>query len=154
MPDVRAADVFRACCGSSRWVNGMVGRRPFSSIEAMLDASDKEWQSTDQSDWHEAFAHHPRIGDRTASGWAGGEQAGVLSAEESLQDKVAAANREYENHFGHIYIVCASGRTAEEMVADARARMNNDPSTELRIAASEQHKITQLRLRKLLGEDT
>ncbi len=153
MPDVRAADVFRACCGSSRWVNGMVGRRPFKSLDAILIASGEEWQSTNESDWHEAFGHHPRIGDRTASGWAGGEQARVLSAEESLQEKLAAVNQEYEDHFGHIYIVCASGRTAHEMLADARARMNNDPSTELRIAAAEQHKITQLRLQKLLGED-
>ncbi len=131
----------------------MVNRRPFNSLDAILKASDEEWQSTNERDWHEAFAHHPRIGDRTASGWAGGEQAGVLSAEESLQEAIAAVNQEYEDYFGHIYIVYASGRTAEEMVADARARMNNDPSTELRIAAAEQHKITQLRLRKLLGEN-
>ncbi|MDQ3083090.1 MAG: 2-oxo-4-hydroxy-4-carboxy-5-ureidoimidazoline decarboxylase, partial [Gemmatimonadota bacterium] len=140
MPDVRAAGVFRACCGSSHWVNGMVRRRPFSSVEAMLNASDEEWQSTSQADWHEAFAHHPRIGDRTVSGWAGGEQARALSAEESLQEELAKVNQEYENHFGHMYIVCASGRTAEEMLIDARARINNDPATELRIAAAEQHK--------------
>lgn len=129
----------------------MVARRPFESTEAIIDAADHEWHATTEPDWREAFAHHPRIGDRRATGWAGGEQARALSAEESVQDQLAAANQEYEDRFGHIYIVCASGRTAEEMLADARARIDNDPATELRIAAAEQHQITQLRLRKLLG---
>lgn len=153
MPDVRAADVFRSCCGSSRWVTGMVKRRPFKSVDAIVSASDDEWELTTRTDWHEAFSYHPRIGDRLASGWAGGEQARALNAEESVQDELAAVNQEYEAHFGHIYIVCASGKTAEEMLADARARLKNDPEAELLIAAGEQHKITQLRLRRLLGED-
>lgn len=152
MPEIRAADVFRACCGSAAWVREMVSRRPFRSLEEMLAASDKAWSRTNENDWYEAFAHHPRIGDRLATGWAGGEQSRVLDAAEVEQEALAEVNRAYEERFGRIYIVCASGRTAAEMLADARGRMKNDSATELRVAAAEQHRITQLRLRKLLGE--
>ncbi len=152
MPEIRAADVFRACCGSSAWVREMVSSRPYRTLVEMLAASDEAWSRTNENDWHEAFAQHPRIGDRFATGWAGGEQAGVLSAAEAEQAELADVNRSYEERFGHIYIVCASGRTATDMLEDARERMKNDPETELRVAAAEQHKITQLRLRNVLGE--
>jgi len=152
MPEIRAADVFRACCGSQAWVRQMVGGRPYRSLDEMLAASSDAWRRTNENDWHEAFSHHPRIGDRLATGWAGREQSSVLSAAESEQAKLGDVNRAYEERFGHIYIVCASGMTAAETLVDASERMKNDPATELRIAAAEQHKITQLRLRKLLGE--
>jgi len=152
LPEIRAADVFGACCGSKVWVSEMVSRRPYGSLDEMLAASDKAWSRTNENDWHEAFAHHPRIGDRLATGWPGGEQSRVLDAAEGEQEALAEVNRAYEERFGHIYIVCASGRKAAEMLADARGRIKNDSATELRVAAAEQHKITQLRLRKLLGE--
>lgn len=152
LPDDALSDVLRRCCGSSTWIDGMVARRPFASLTDLLAASDAAWSTTSEGDWHEAFAHHPRIGDTRAKGWAEGEQSRVRDAGSTVQNELVQANRDYEARFGHIYIVCATGKTAGEMLADARARMNNDPETELRVAAAEQHKITQLRLRKLLGE--
>ena len=149
-----AGGVLRDCCGSSVWVQAMVERRPFSSLNDALSASDDAWAATGEKDWLEAFAHHPRIGDTRAKGWAAGEQAHARDAKATVQEELARVNSDYEARFGHIYIVCATGRTAEEMLQIARARMNNDPATELAVAAAEQHKITQLRLRKLLGETT
>ena len=121
-----------------------------------MEAADRAWSTTGPDDWHEAFAHHPRIGEKKsaaeqnaqASEWSSEEQAGAAGASAEL----AQMNRAYEDRFGHIYIVCASGRTADELLAIARKRMNNDPETELRVAAAEQHMITRLRLEKLLGE--
>ena len=130
----------------------MLTHRPFNSLDQMLDASDKAWSKTDQQDWLEAFAHHPRIGDRRVSGWAGAEQSMALSASATIQERLAEANRKYEDRFGRIYIVCATGRSAEEMLSDVTARMQNDDASELRISANEQNKITRIRIRKLLGE--
>lgn len=140
----------------------MVRGRPFKSIEDLLERSDATWRSTEAADWHEAFAHHPRIGERRSEAtqsalareWSGGEQTGMQQARSTVQDELADVNRAYEERFGHIYIVCATGRTAGEMLTVAKERMRHDPATELRVAAEEQRKITQLRLRKLLGETT
>ena len=152
LPDPSLGDVLRRCCGSSTWISAMIARKPFASLTDLLAGSDAAWSVTSESDWHEAFAHHPRIGDTRTKGWAEGEQSQVRNEAADVQDELMQANRDYEARFGHIYIVCATGKSAGEMLADARARMDNDPETELRIAAAEQHKITQLRLRKLLGE--
>ena len=154
----RAVEVFRACCGASRWVGAMVSRRPFFSRDAVLQAADDEWNSASESDWLEAFSHHPRIGESaaaaggvaTARGWSASEQAGVSSAPEETRIGLARLNHEYEQRFGFIYIVCATGRSAAELLDLARSRMQNDRDTELRIAAEEQRKITRLRLEKLL----
>jgi OHCU decarboxylase len=102
-------------------------------------------------DWREAFAAHPRIGERSASTWARQEQSGTASASRESLDALAAANREYEERFGHIYIVCATGRSVDEMLAIARQRLENTPQDELKLAAEEQMKITKLRLMKLVG---
>lgn len=160
LPAERAAELLRACCGASRWVEAMVARRPFGSLGAVLAAADDVWWSLVPDDWGEAFAHHPRIGERhgaveqsaRASGWSAGEQAGVAGVAALVHEQLAAANREYEERFGRIYIVCAAGKSAEEMLALARTRLENDPATELRVAADEQRKITGLRLAKLLAE--
>lgn len=137
----------------------MVGRRPFGSLEEMLLVADEEWASTDENDWQEAFSHHPRIGERKsasaqsaeASAWSAGEQAGMSSASDRIRSELAEINREYESRFGHVYIVCATSRTGEELLAMAKQRMRNDPESELAIAAGEQRQITRLRLQKLLG---
>ena len=147
-PD-RAAEALRACCGASRWVSAMVARRPFTSVDDVFAAADSEWKRMGPDDWHEAFSHHPRIGER-AAGWAAGEQASVATAGSTVQEQLGDVNRAYEQKFGHIYIVCATGKSADELLSIARARLSNPPSAELRIAADEQRKITQLRLRKLL----
>lgn len=156
----QAAEVLKSCCGSSRWVNEMVRRRPFGSVADVLASADEAWDSTRDEDWHEAFSHHPRIGDRQpaatqssrAADWSAGEQSSVQSATDTVRSELSRINREYENRFGHIYIVCASGKSPEEMLAIARKRLANDPEKEIRVAAEEQRKITQLRLRKLFGD--
>lgn len=135
----------------------MVARRPFKSRGSVLSAADEIWRSLHASDWQEAFASHPRIGERSsgaprderAGTWAKGEQSGAHRASQEVRDALAAANREYEARFGYIYIVCATGKTAEEMLGQARERLSNDPEDELKVAAGEQKKITQLRLEKL-----
>jgi OHCU decarboxylase len=162
LPPERAAELLRSCCGATRWVSAMVARRPFGSRDAALAAADEVWRSLGPDDWREAFAHHPRIGERRSTlpqdargaAWSAGEQSGVTTASGTVQGQLAAVNREYERRFGHIFIVCATGKSAEELLALARARLRNDAETELRVAAEEQRKITRLRLEKLLTEQT
>jgi len=159
LPADASAELLRSCCGSSRWVDEMIGRGPFGSLDALLLAADQAWASTDAGDWHEAFAHHPLIGegqsvaaqDARASSWSRVEQEAIGAASEGTQAEIADMNQEYERRFGHIYIVCASGRTPSELLTVARRRLANDAEIELQTAAEEQRQITQLRLRKLFG---
>jgi 2-oxo-4-hydroxy-4-carboxy-5-ureidoimidazoline decarboxylase len=115
-----------------------------------MSAANDAWNECNKWDWREAFSHHPRIG-ANVEGREAAEQAGAQAATSSVRANLAWINRAYEERFGHIYIVCASGKTAEEMLSIAIERLDNDPDTELRIAAEEQRKIMQLRLRKLLS---
>jgi 2-oxo-4-hydroxy-4-carboxy-5-ureidoimidazoline decarboxylase len=160
LPEPQANKLFAECCGASRWVSGMLSRRPFRSRAVVLSTADEIWRSLGPADWREAFSHHPRIGERKSavpqtergSAWAAGEQSGVERARDDVRVELATANREYEQRFGYIFIVFATGKSAEEMLALARERLRNDPDTELRIAAEEQRKITRLRLDKLLDK--
>ena len=156
-----ARTAFGRCCGSARWIERMVEARPFSDPPHLFAAAEDAWNRVGPDDWREAFALHPRIGDldalraRFASTreWARGEQAGALRAAEEVLDALARENRAYEQRFGHVFIVCASGKTAAEMLDLLRDRLGNEPPTELRIAAGEQAKITRLRLEKLLASE-
>ena len=158
MPQREAEKLLAECCGASRWVSGMLARRPFGSRAVVLSTADDIWRSLGPADWREAFSHHPRIGERKSavpqsdrgSAWAAGEQSGTERADDDVRAKLAAVNREYEQRFGYIYIVFATGKSAEEMLALARERLRNDPDVELRVAAEDQRKITRLRLDKLL----
>lgn len=159
MPDSELEAALRSCCGSSAWVGGMLGARDsFGALESLKDRAAKIWNSLRPEDWDEAFQTHPRIGDRkaapsqsvTAARWSANEQAKVASAPESVLAELRATNEAYEAKFGRTYIVCAAGRTAEQMLSIAKERMSNDPTTELRRAADEQQKITDLRLEKLV----
>jgi 2-oxo-4-hydroxy-4-carboxy-5-ureidoimidazoline decarboxylase len=158
MSEPQANKLLSDCCGASRWVSGMVARRPFRSRAVVLSTADEIWQSLDPADWREAFSHHPRIGEQKSaitqsersSAWAAGEQSGIERAPNDVRAELAAANREYEQLFGYTYIVFATGKNAEEMLAIARERLRNGPDVELRAAAEEQRKITRLRLDKLL----
>lgn len=174
LPAGEAEARFLACCGSSAWARRMAAARPFASVEDLAAAADRTWRELSKDDWLEAFAAHPRIGTGTdlLSGslhqsategpnlinlspirsrtWSRQEQVGTESASPETLANLADANLEYEDRFGHIFIVCASGRNAAEMLAAARQRLENDPGTELAIAAEEQRKITRLRLEKLL----
>lgn len=154
-----AAERLRACCGSSRWVEAMLARRPFASVEQLLAAADEAWLATGPEDWDEAFAHHPRIGERqaatpvssTAQAWSAGEQGAAASSGAAARAALAKANTAYEERFGRIYLVCAAGRSAEELLTDIAARMGNDPERERAVAVEEQRKITRLRLTNLIG---
>lgn len=154
-----AARLLASCCGSSRWVELMLGRRPFGARAALFEAADDVWAALDSMDWLEAFAHHPRIGEKNAArgrsslagAWARTEQSEMADASSELKEAIAAANEEYERRFGYIYIVCASGRSAAELLHVARERLRNSPDVEIAVAAEEQRKITRLRLEKLLS---
>ncbi|HEX2203297.1 MAG TPA: 2-oxo-4-hydroxy-4-carboxy-5-ureidoimidazoline decarboxylase [Longimicrobium sp.] len=162
LPPDDAERELRACCGSREWARRMAGARPFASVDALLARADEVWGGLGEDDWLEAFRSHPRIGERKAEAgqtareqaWSSGEQAGVRSAAEETQRALSEGNREYEARFGHIYIVCATGKSADEMLALLEARLANDPAAELRIAAEEQRKITRIRLEKLLADDS
>jgi 2-oxo-4-hydroxy-4-carboxy-5-ureidoimidazoline decarboxylase len=150
--DVRAI-LFRAC-GSSRWVDRMMARRPFANDARLLFAARNEWFGLTEADWLEAFSHHPRIGDRAALAarfpkthdLSAKEQAGAGAAPEDVLTALADGNDAYFEKFGFIFIVCATGKSAEEMLALLRERLPHDRANELRIAAEEQAKITALRL--------
>ena len=138
-----------SCCGSHEWVRRMMESRPFDDVTSQSDAI---WSSLGERDWLEAFAAHPRIGEKkVAQKWASEEQSGTARADPETLAALADVNRKYEQHFGHIYIVCATGKSADEMLAMARERLLNDKETELRVAAEEQRKITRLRLLKLVS---
>ncbi|MGZ4808989.1 MAG: allantoicase [Thermoanaerobaculia bacterium] len=156
----------RSCCGSSKWIAAVSQARPFADWSALVAAADRVWSGLEPRDQMEAFRAHPRIGETsrldagdsspsaglgmTRTRWTADEQSGTRSASNETMNELAKANEEYEKKFGHVFLICATGRTADEMLASARQRMNNDPATELRIAAEEQRKITALRLEKLV----
>lgn len=132
----------------------MLAGLPYANDVALHGAAEREWWNLAREDWLEAFAAHPRIGggERGTDTWARREQRGVDDAGEEIRRALEQGNRDYEARFGHVYLVCATGRGAAELLADLRRRLNNDREQELRIAAGEQAKITALRLEKLGGE--
>ena len=161
MPALELRSALTACCGAPRWVERMVDARPFGDVDTLLRRADEIWWSLGPDDWREAFAHHPRIGERAAKvaqgaraqSWSAGEQRAVADATFDVRSALAEGNREYERRFGHIYLVCAAGKSAGELLELLRARLLNDPTTELEVAAAEQAKITRLRLEKLVAEN-
>ncbi|MGN6371219.1 MAG: 2-oxo-4-hydroxy-4-carboxy-5-ureidoimidazoline decarboxylase [Phycisphaerae bacterium] len=155
-PELAKLDLER-CCGSSRWVARMLANRPFHTMEDLLTTAEREWSAMQEPDWLEAFSHHPKIGDveslrrkfASTARWAAGEQASVQNADEETLQQLSAGNAAYEDKFGFIFIVCATGKSTTEMLASLQRRFQNDRQTELAIAAGEQSKITALRLKKL-----
>ncbi|MDQ6760204.1 MAG: 2-oxo-4-hydroxy-4-carboxy-5-ureidoimidazoline decarboxylase [Acidobacteriota bacterium] len=151
LPAASAARELLRCCGSREWVQGMGNARPFESVAALNSEADQIWWRLAPADWLEAFHAHPRIGGPTSdSVWAAQEQAAVGSAANSTLTELAQANEEYQAKFGYLFIVCATGKSAEEMLAILRSRLGNDPEDELQIAATEQSKIARIRLEKLV----
>jgi len=147
------------CCGSTAWAARMADGRPFSNVDAMLDTADRVWNDCAAGDWLEAFAAHPKIGSSGSSGssgsgpWSAQEQSGTRDAPGEVRDRLARGNRDYEARFGYIFIICATGKSADEMLAALERRLRNPPDVELGIAAGEQRQITRLRLLKLLGDE-
>ena len=158
LPVDRAREELLRCCGCAKWADALLRLRPFADRAALLAASDACWSKTGENEWLEAFAHHPRIGGKDAlrakfaatRGWAEGEQAGAAAASEAVLDALEKGNAQYEAKFGRIFIVCATGKSAAEMLHLLQARLPNDAETELRLAAGEQNKITKIRLEKLI----
>ena len=158
-----AGKMFSNCCGSSKWVDQMISARPFSNQAKLFESADRIWSSLAPPDWLEAFSHHPRIGKpenleakvatsrTTAQIWATEEQKGVRGAPQNILQDLAKENSDYENRFGHVFLICATGKTAEEMLSLLRVRMKHTPEKELKVAAQEQNKITHIRLEKLLN---
>jgi 2-oxo-4-hydroxy-4-carboxy-5-ureidoimidazoline decarboxylase len=159
LDEAAAAREILPCCGSRRWAEAVSGQRPFQTEPLLLSASDEIWNSLDESDWQQAFDAHPRIGETKApvasthrsAQWSKEEQQSVGATNDDVKVALAAGNREYESRFGRIFIVCATGKSASEMLSILRHRLGNDPATELREAAEQQRQITQLRLRKWLN---
>jgi 2-oxo-4-hydroxy-4-carboxy-5-ureidoimidazoline decarboxylase len=146
------------CCGSRAWADGLAARRPFADAEELCAASDAVWAGLAEDDWREAFDSHPRIGQSHARAttaeslaWSSEEQRAAISPDEAAKLALAERNRQYEERFGLIFIVCASGKSAAEILAILSARMRNDAATEMLEAAEQQRQITQLRLRRWLG---
>jgi allantoicase len=149
---LEATSALLRCCGSSAWAAAMTGARPFEVLAALLRIAERVWFSLDTAAHLEAFGAHPKIGERSSSAWSGGEQASALTAADATRAALGDANREYESTHGFIYIVCATGRPVDEMLADCLARTAHPRDEELRTAGEEQAKIMRLRLAKLIGE--
>lgn len=160
LPANEAEVEFGKCCGSTNWARRMAAECPFQNSSQLITIADRVWWSLEPEDWLEAFATHPKIGENKAAHataaeaeiWAAQEQSGARDAAAETVRSLAELNREYENRFGYIYIVCATGKSFEEMLAIIRERLPNDAETELRIAAREQARITKLRLGKLINQ--
>jgi len=158
MSEGEAREKLLAVCGSARWVDGMTARRPFASSDSLYAAADEVWFGLERHDWLEAFSHHPRIGERNLAQpkfaatavQSSKEQSGMAGASEAVRGEFASGNTEYEKKFGHVFLICATGKTGEEMLGNLRERMKNDAATELRNAANEQSKIIRIRLGKLV----
>ena len=154
LPVDEAVGVMWRCCGSTRWGREMAALRPFVDLPVLLALADRVWWELDESDWLEAFAAHPRIGDRSGAGgaWSAQEQQGMAAASADVAADLARANQAYHDRNGFIFIVCAAGKSADELFDALRARLDTPRDLEIRTAAEEQAKITRLRLRTLLGE--
>jgi OHCU decarboxylase len=154
-----ALEAMAACCGARRWAAAMVAQRPIGSIAELSAAADREWSRLGEADWMQAFACHPRIGERKAAHasaqsmtWSRQEQSSTSAAADRVLAELADGNAEYERRFGFTYIVCATGKSAEEMLAILRRRLESDRETEMREAAEQQRQIMQIRLGKWLAE--
>lgn len=159
LPTEQAVEEILDCCGSSAWARELVARRPLESESSLVAASDEIWNHLKTQHWLEAFSKHPRIGERkaaraasaTSGKWSVEEQQNVAGCGSEIQLALTEANQEYERRFGRIFIVCATGKSGLEMLDILRRRLRNDDATELREAAEEQRKITNIRLKKWLS---
>ena len=157
LPADAAAEAILPCCGSRAWANAMAARRPILRPEQLLAAAGEAWRALPEGDWQEAFRSHPRIGERHAaaasarsSAWSAEEQRTAATPDAGQQ--LATANRLYEQRFGRTFLICATGKTAPQILASLQQRLHHSPDEELRIAGEEQRHITELRLQRWLAE--
>jgi 2-oxo-4-hydroxy-4-carboxy-5-ureidoimidazoline decarboxylase len=149
LPDGEAVGELLGCCAAPGWARRVAAGRPYATAADLLAAADAAWAARDPSDLDAAMAAHPRIGERRLSDWSRQEQAGVGS-DAGTAEELRAANAAYEDRFGHVFLICATGRGPAEILAELRRRMANDPGTEREVAAAEIGKINAIRLRKLV----
>jgi 2-oxo-4-hydroxy-4-carboxy-5-ureidoimidazoline decarboxylase len=158
MGNDEAAAAVLPCCGSRRWAAMLANSRPFAEEADLLRRAEEIWWRLDEADWLEAFATHPRIGEREApnrasrqsAAWSAAEQRDVMAEDDSVLAALAEGNRRYEERFGRVFLVCAAGKSTGEMLETLEKRLANDEKTELRVAAQQQLEITALRLKKWL----
>jgi 2-oxo-4-hydroxy-4-carboxy-5-ureidoimidazoline decarboxylase len=159
VPVAEARELLTACCGAAPWVDAMLAARPFGDRDGLLDAADQAWTGLSDAQLQAAIARHPRLGESRAraalsareQAWSAGEQSGVGHADHDARAALARGNEDYERRFGHTFILCATGLGPAEMLAALRQRLANDERTEREITARELHRITRLRLEKLLA---
>lgn len=155
LPEDRAVEVLLTCCSSRRWARIVLGGRPYESADEVYQAADDALAELSETDVDEALAGHPRIGERAGAGhsaWSNREQAGVAGAADDTRAALAEANRAYEERFGHVYLVCATGKSAEELLTILNTRLESDPATERGVVRTELGKINRIRLERMLGE--
>jgi 2-oxo-4-hydroxy-4-carboxy-5-ureidoimidazoline decarboxylase len=152
LPQEEAAGELLAVCHSGRWARRVAAGRPYADVAALQAAADQAWRSLGPEGWLEAFAAHPRIGEGGGGSpaWSRQEQAGVGGAGREVQEALARGNADYEARFGHVFLIAAAGRSADEILAQLQQRLGNDPATELRVAAGEHRRITRLRIERLM----
>ena len=150
VPRYRAEAELIQVCASRAWARTIASRRPFHDLSRLQRAATEVWWGLDETDWREAFHAHPKIGQRKVDGWAAREQSGMNHAGADVVLDLEQSNRDYLSKFGYIFIVCATGKTADQMLAVLKSRLSNPAEQEIRVAAEEQSKITQLRLEKLI----
>lgn len=155
--DDEALSAMISCCGSRRWAEAMVALRPIGNVVALSTEADRVWGTMREADWLEAFARHPRIGERKTAhataqsvAWSRQEQSSAGTAPDRVLAELADGNALYEERFGFTYIVCATGKSADEMLGILKRRLANNRDTELREAAEQQRQILQIRLGKWL----
>ena len=155
LPEDKAVAELLAVCHSRRWAEAVAAGRPYADVAALQRAADEIWTGLGPEDWLEAFEAHPRIGERggASAGWSRQEQAGVGGAGGDVRERLARGNADYEARFGHVFLISAAGRSADEILAALEQRLGNDPETELRVAAGEHRRITRLRIERLLTPD-
>lgn len=159
LPHEDAAREILPCCGSENWAARMASKRPIRDEFSLMETSDTVWRGLSESDWLEAFGSHPRIGESRAevnsvaqsSAWSEQEQQKAASADEAMKLALKWGNREYEQKFGRIFIIRATGKSAAEILEILRRRLHNDDATELRLAAQEQCQIVHIRLKKWIA---
>ena len=152
LPAGAAEAALRECCASPRWAEQLVEGRPYGSVGALLDHADAVLAGLDEAEVDRALAGHPRIGDRPVHASSVREQAGVADAAPEVRAALAAGNRTYEQRFGHVYLVCADGRSAAELLDVLRSRLDNDPTTERAVLRAELAGINRIRLGRLLAD--
>jgi 2-oxo-4-hydroxy-4-carboxy-5-ureidoimidazoline decarboxylase len=157
LPLEQKQELLRKCCGSASWIDKMIAASSVKNLAALVKTAEEKWYECSKKDWLEAFEQHPKIGDinslkkkyANTVAWASNEQAGVDAASDEVLQALAKGNDDYERKFGYIFIVCATGKSAGEMLELLQSRLTNDPESEIKIGAEEQNKITKLRLEKL-----